>query len=88
MLRRKRKKARRRTKYKKITFKLSARQEKSLFNYCRARKTTPVKLIKKIIRPYINGFDLDVPEEFYVTENQLELFSEDQPPESMNHKSY
>ena len=88
MSRRKRKKTRRRTKYKKITFKLSTRQEKSLINYCRARKTTPVKLIKKIIRPYINGFDLDVPEELYVTENQLKLFSEDQPPEFMNHKSY
>lgn len=70
-------KKRRRVKYKKISLMLTARQKKSLVNYCAARKTTPTKLIKKMIRPYIENFDSKVPEELYVTENQLDLFEED-----------
>jgi len=45
-------------------------------NYCRARKTTPIKLIKKSIRRYIENFASEVPEELFVTENQLDLFEE------------
>ncbi len=70
----KRKKVRIKIRYKKITFKLTAKQKKSLENYCSARKTTPNKLIKKSIKRYINGFDKNVPDEYYVTENQLGLF--------------
>jgi hypothetical protein len=65
---------RKKTKYKKITIKLSARQKKSLENYCSARKTTPNKLIKKSIKRFINGFDRSVPGEYYVSEKQLDLF--------------
>lgn len=43
-------------------------------NYCEARRTTPNKLIKKSIRRYLTGFDKSVPEEYYITENQLDLF--------------
>ena len=71
------KKRKKKIKYKKIVFKLSAKQKKSLENYCKARKTTPNKLIKKSISRYINGFDKSVPEEYYVTENQLDLFGTD-----------
>ena len=70
-------KKRRRVKYKKISLMLTARQKKSLINYCAARKTTPTKLIKKMIRPYIEKYDAKVPDELYVTENQLDLFGED-----------
>ncbi|MBC8485308.1 MAG: hypothetical protein H8D45_04630 [Bacteroidetes bacterium] len=73
-----RKKRRKKIRYKKITFKLSAKQKKSFENYCKARKTTPTKLIKKLISRYINGFDKQVPDEYYVTENQLGLFDEDE----------
>jgi len=62
--------------YKTISFKLSARQMKSLKNYCRARKTTPIKLIKKNIRTYIESYADHVPQKFYVTHNQLEIFPE------------
>jgi len=70
----KRKKKRKKIRYSKLTIKLSFKQKKSLANYCKARKTTPTKLIKKSIKRYINGFDRTVPDEYYVTENQLELF--------------
>jgi hypothetical protein len=73
----KKKKRKKKIKYKKIVFKLSAKQKKSLENYCKARKTTPNKLIKKSISRYINGFDKSVPEEYYKTERQLDLFGDD-----------
>jgi len=62
--------------FKTVSFKLTVRQKKSLKNYCKARKTTPIKLIKKVMRKYIENFAVSVPDEYYVTENQLDLFEE------------
>jgi hypothetical protein len=69
-----RKKRKRKTTYKTVSFKLSTRQKRSLRNYCKARKTTPTKLIKKMINPFINNYAESVPEELFLTENQLDLF--------------
>ncbi|MCD4737434.1 MAG: hypothetical protein K8R53_15430, partial [Bacteroidales bacterium] len=63
--------------YRKVIFKLSALQAKSLHNYCMARKTTPTKLIKKSIRRYTEHYAREVPELNYATENQLDLFAEE-----------
>jgi len=71
----KRTKRRKKVRYSKFTIKLSTRQKRSLENYCTARKTTPTKLIKKMIHRYINGFDKLVPDEYFVSEKQLELFN-------------
>ncbi|MCF8230196.1 MAG: hypothetical protein K9G58_15895 [Bacteroidales bacterium] len=70
-------KKRKKVRYTKMSFKLSMRQKKSLMNYCHARKTTPTRLIKKMIKPYLENYSREVPEELYVTENQLDLFEED-----------
>jgi hypothetical protein len=70
----KRTKHRKKVRYSKFSIKLSSRQKKSLENYCFARKTTPTKLIKKMIHRYINGFDKQVPDGYFVSEKQLELF--------------
>ncbi len=73
-----RKKARRRSyKYHTITFKLTSGQYKSLRNYCKARKTTPIKLIKRSIERFTSNYEYKVPEELYLTENQLNLFDFD-----------
>ena len=69
------KRKRRSYKYHAITFKLSAGQYRSLRNYCKARKTTPIKLIKRNIERFITAYEYDVPQEMYLTENQLDLFS-------------
>ncbi|MBR6093262.1 MAG: hypothetical protein IKQ09_10680 [Bacteroidales bacterium] len=61
-------------KYHAITFKLSHGQYKSLKNYCKARKTTPIKLIKKNIERFISHYEYGVPPELYLCENQLDLF--------------
>ncbi len=71
-----RRKRRKKVRYSTLSIKLTKKQKKSLENYCRARKTTPVKLIKKSIRRFINGFDKEVPNEYYVTEKQLGLFDD------------
>jgi len=70
------KKRRRNYKYHAITFKLSDGQYCSLRNYCKARKTTPIKLIKKNIERFISYYEYGVPEELCLCENQLDLFDE------------
>ncbi|MBN2637726.1 MAG: hypothetical protein JXR65_01415 [Bacteroidales bacterium] len=60
--------------YQLVQFKLSKKQMKSLKNYCRARKTSPNKLIKKSIRYYTEHFSDGVPQKFYATANQLDIF--------------
>jgi hypothetical protein len=76
-------KRKKRKKYKKVEFMLSHRQMKSLKNYCRARRTTPTKLIKKSIRNYTENFSLEVPEKYHVTHNQLDLFNKEHESLSM-----
>ncbi len=73
---RNKKKSRRRYKYHAVTFKLTSGQYKSLKNYCKARKTTPIKLVKKSIERFISHYEYEVPAELYLTENQLDLFEE------------
>lgn len=63
-------------KYHAVSLKLSHGQYKSLTNYCKARKTTPIKLIKKNIERFISHYEYGVPEELYLCENQLNLFDE------------
>jgi len=70
------KRKRRSYKYHAITFKLSAGQYRSLRNYCKARKTTPIKLIKKNIERFLTAYEYEVPHDLYLTENQLDLFAE------------
>ena len=72
---------RKKRKFKTIEFKLSTRQMKSLENYCAARKTTPIKLIKMRIRDYTEHFSKEVPKKYHVTSNQLEMFNEDKQEE-------
>lgn len=67
---------RRNYKYHSITFKLSAGQYRSLRNYCKARKTTPIKLIKRNIERFISNYEYEIPQDLYLTENQLNLFEE------------
>lgn len=69
-------KKRKKIKYSEIRIRLSSRQKKSLVNYCHARKTTPNKLIKKMIRPYISNYSIEVPDEYYISEKQLTLFED------------
>lgn len=77
-IRNKRKSRRRSYKYHSVTFKLTSGQYKSLKNYCKARKTTPIKLIKRSIERFTSHYEYEVPSELYLTENQLNLFDLEQ----------
>jgi hypothetical protein len=76
-VRTKRKKSRKKVRYREVKLKLSKSQQQSLINYCIARRTTPTKLIKKMIRPFLSKYSKEVPEELYVTANQLDLFGQE-----------
>ena len=67
--------------YKTLKFKLSKKQFTSLQNYCKARQTTPTKLIKKSIKYYTENFSEVVPPRFYATANQLDMFKEPEDKE-------
>lgn len=72
------KKRRKKVKYKEVSLKISKNQQRSLDNYCKARKTTPNKLIKKMIGRFLTNYSKTLPEESFVTANQLDLFEEEQ----------
>jgi hypothetical protein len=75
MPRKKGKKNRKPVKFKVITIKVTARQKKSLMNYSKSRHTTPVKLIKKAIRPLLENYsDLIVVANKKEKIKQLQLF--------------
>jgi len=71
-----RRKRRKKVRYKEVSLKLSKNQQRSLVNYCIARRTTPNKLIKKMIRRFLN-YAQEVPEKSFATANQLDLFGEE-----------
>ncbi len=78
MVNKKKKRSSRSYTYHAITFKLSKGQYRSLCNYCKARKTTPIKLIKSNIARFITAYEYEVPQELYLTENQLQLFDDEE----------
>jgi hypothetical protein len=68
------KKARKQVRFKTIKIKLTARQKRSLDNFCKSRRTTPNKVIKKSIRPLLENYYNAVPLKNREKVNQLELF--------------
>ena len=75
MPKKKQKKSRKAVKYKTITLKVTARQKKSLDNFCKSRRTTVNKMIKKSIRPLLEKYaDLQVSPVQREKVSQLELF--------------
>ena len=69
----KKKRKTRKFKTKKVIFRLSLRQKKIIDRYCIAHNLTNNKLIKRALKEYmLNHYDL--PDEEYISENQLKLF--------------
>jgi hypothetical protein len=68
------KKKRKPVRYKTISFTVTARQKKSLVNFCRSRKTTPARVIKKALGPLLQNYhDLKI-NGTSEKANQLQLF--------------
>ena len=72
-----RKKRRKKVRYREVSLKLTKNQQQSLDNYCKARRTTRTKLIKKMIRPFLSFYSKEIPEGLHVTANQLDLFGQE-----------
>jgi hypothetical protein len=70
----KKKKKRKATRFKTIKLKVSAKQKKSLENFCKARRTTPTKIIKKAIRPLLENYLNAIPQKNEGKVKQLMLF--------------
>lgn len=62
------------TRFKTIKLKVSAKQKRSLENFCRSRRTTPNKIIKKAIRPLLENYADAVPLKNNEKVKQLMLF--------------
>lgn len=73
-----RKKRRKKVRYREVSLKLTKNQKESLDNYCKARRTTNTKLIKKMIRPFLSYYSKEIPEGLYTTATQLDLFGQEQ----------
>jgi len=69
------KKKKKAVKFKKVTITISSRQKKSLMNFCKSRKSTPNKIIKKAIRPLLENYsELEI-HHSTVKHSQLQLFN-------------
>lgn len=86
---------RKKTKYRKITFKLTSRQRNSLEAYCRELNTTPVRFIKDAIKHALNGNPPDASQRrgAKISSKQIDLeeliqqISEEQKPTYNKRKS-
>ena len=78
-----RKKRTRKTKYKKIVFKLSAKQKESIDRYCTQKQITPIKLIKSSLKDFICIGDDLKKDDNMISENQLALFDMDNTGEQL-----
>ena len=66
-------------KYRKVVFKLSDKQKKVIDRYCDSHRTTPNKFYKTAIRTFLANFSSLSPEdEYYISENQLKLFDDEE----------
>jgi len=74
-MKKKKNKKRKPVRFKTIKIKVSAKQKKSLENFCKSRRTTPNKIIKKAIRPLLENYVNAVPPKNNEKVKQLMLFS-------------
>jgi len=66
----------RQRKFKKYTFKLSAGQSNSLSNYCKLKGISPNKLIKALLKNYIEDYTDEKLGKEYIDKSQLLLFQD------------
>ena len=52
----------------------SEKQKKVIDKFCKAKKTSPNKLFKQAIKHFLANYIATMPNEDYITENQLKLF--------------
>jgi hypothetical protein len=73
-MKKKKNKKRKPIRFKTIKIKVSTKQKKSLENFCKSRRTTPNKIIKKAIRPLLENYVNAIPPKNQEKVRQLMLF--------------
>ena len=73
------KKSNKKKSYKKLSLKLSRKQLSSLQNYCILNDTTPNKLIKNLLKPYLEDYTDEKLGKEEMDRRQLSLFKEPKP---------
>jgi hypothetical protein len=71
---RSRRPAKKKVKFRKVTFKITEGQKKALEIMCKRQKTTPIRYLKSIITHQTARYKSSPEPVSYVTENQLQLF--------------
>ncbi len=65
-------------KFRQISFKLTEGQKAALDRFCRMNKTTPVRFVKWLVNNHVERYRPEMPPPSFVTDNQLELFREEE----------
>ena len=66
--------ARKKTKYKRITFKISESQKEALEYLCRRQQTTPIRFLKSVVKKHTAQYKPEATQTAIHTEKQLQLF--------------
>lgn len=74
-------KKKKKVKFKKIEFKITVQQKEALEKICKKQRTTPVKFLKTQVRKQVSRYLANPEAPSYVTENQLQLFDVNNPPQ-------
>lgn len=74
----KKKKKIKKIKYRKVSFKLTDKQKKVIERFCKLKRTTPTRMMKAAIKDYLIRHAASLPEDDYISENQLRLFDDDE----------
>jgi hypothetical protein len=69
-----RSKKRKKIRYRKLVFKVSAQQKKQMDRYCKLKHITSVRMIRKALNEFLERHADEIPEEIIVSKNQLKLF--------------
>lgn len=68
---------RKKIRYKRISFKITTKQKEIIQDYCKAKRTTPIKLFKKSIKFYMDRNQSLPKQDYHISKNQLRLFDLD-----------
>lgn len=77
MTAKKKKKKVKKIKYRKVSFKLTENQKKVIERYCKLKKTSPTRMMKSAIKDFLVRNAASLPDDDYISENQLKLFDDD-----------
>lgn len=61
-------------KFKEVTIKITARQYESISNYAKGRNLSLNKLVRRLLNPYLSGYEKQAPVIPKVSANQMNIF--------------